>query len=151
MEARNKRLAKELKLLGSSQVKENFQVTSLDFKDKEDVLRVKLFGVENTLYAHEVFELQMRFPSSYPLQSPEVQFLRPAPRHPHIYSNGHICLSILYEGWSPAMRVESILLSILSMLSSASIKEHPDDDKDYVQFAPKSSKATTWTFHDDRA
>ena len=59
MQARNKRLAKELKLLQSSQ---DFEVTNLEFKDKEDVLRVKLYGVEGTLYAHEEFELQFRFP-----------------------------------------------------------------------------------------
>ena len=28
----------------------------------------------------------------------QVIFLHPTPTHPHIYSNGHICLDILYDG-----------------------------------------------------
>ena len=36
-------------------------------------------------------------------------FIPPAPVHPHIYSNGHICLDILYDssngGWSPALTI----------------------------------------------
>jgi len=100
----------------------------------------------------QVFRLQFSFPRDYPIDSPEVIFLPPAPVHPHIYSNGHICLSILYQGgWSPALKVESVCMSILSMLSSAEKKAKPEDNDRYVRTAKKSPKDTSWVFHDSKA
>jgi ubiquitin-protein ligase len=42
--------------------------------------------------------LRFRFPSEYPIESPEVVFIDGSPDHEHIYSNGFICMSILYDG-----------------------------------------------------
>lgn len=58
-----------------------------------------------------------RFPGWFDFSTPQT-----APLHPHIYTNGHICLSILYDEWSPALTIQSVCLSILSMLSSCTTK-----------------------------
>ncbi|RYG65993.1 hypothetical protein EON64_10745, partial [archaeon] len=74
--------------------------------------------------------ISIPYPFSIP-DSPEVTFLPPVPVHSHIYSNGHICLNILGDDWSPALTVRSICLSLLSMLSSATVKCTPPDNAIY--------------------
>lgn len=112
---------------------------------------IQMHGAQGTLYANEVFMLQVDFPENYPMESPEVVFHGVAPVHPHIYSNGHICLDILYDSWSPAMTVGSVCMSILSMLSSCTLKERPTDNEKYVTKAGTwSPKKTRWWFHDDK-
>uniref|UniRef100_A0A3Q2Y5F0 UBC core domain-containing protein n=1 Tax=Hippocampus comes TaxID=109280 RepID=A0A3Q2Y5F0_HIPCM len=72
------------------------------------------------------------------------------PVHPHVYSNGHICLSILTEDWSPALSVQSVCLSIISMLSSCKEKRRPPDNSFYVRTCNKNPKKTKWWYHGER-
>ncbi|MCJ1424412.1 hypothetical protein MMC29_002300 [Sticta canariensis] len=85
----------------------------------------------DSLYYGGYFEAKMKFPKNYPYAPPEFQFRRPL-YHPNIYKDGKLCISILHapgedemsgetaaERWSPAQRVESVLLSIISLLDDA--------------------------------
>ena len=54
---------------------------------------VKLTGAAGTVYEGEIYRLRVRFHADYPSQPPEIVFLRPAPVHEHIYSDGKICLN----------------------------------------------------------
>lgn len=111
---------------------------------------VNLKGAENTLYEGEDFQLMFKFSPKYPFESPVVSFVGTnIPVHPHIYSNGHICLSILTDDWSPALSVQSVCLSIISMLSSCKEKRRPPDNTLYVKTCNKNPKKTKWWYHDD--
>uniref|UniRef100_A0A182LSR8 N-terminal E2 ubiquitin-conjugating enzyme n=1 Tax=Anopheles culicifacies TaxID=139723 RepID=A0A182LSR8_9DIPT len=109
---------------------------------------INIDGVEGTLYEGEHFQLLFKFNNKYPFDSPEVTFIGPnIPIHPHVYSNGHICLSILTDDWSPALSVQSVCLSISSMLSSCREKRRPPDNGIYVKTCNKNPKKTKWWYH----
>lgn len=70
----------------------------------------------------------------------DFKFLKPL-WHPNIYPDGRLCISILHspgedemsgekacERWSPAQRVESVLLSILSLLDDAEVSSPANVD-----------------------
>ncbi len=142
----SKRIAKELqKILETPE--DGLIVTPLTTENWQ----IRFRGASGTLYDGEEFVVNVVFGSEYPIDSPIVTFVPPAPVHPHIYSNGHICLNILGEDWSPALTVRSICLSLLSMLSSATVKCHPLDNDFYVLSRGVNSnpKKTHFAYHDD--
>jgi len=116
-----------------------------------NIWHVSFVGAAGTLYAGESFTLKIEFTDEYPMDSPIVVFLRPhVPEHSHIYSNGHICLNILGDDWSPALTAKNICYSILSMLSSAETKSRPPDDESYSRRHMDSNpKKTNFMYHDD--
>ncbi|CAN8075893.1 unnamed protein product [Agarophyton chilense] len=123
---------------------------SVSETDRVDEWLVTVTGAAGSVYENEKYTLRFVFPSDYPMEAPEVVFLQPTPRHPHVYSNGHICLNVLYDGWSPALTVTSVCLSIVSMLSSATKKGVPPDNDTYIRNCQgRSPKQTRWMFHDD--
>ena len=112
---------------------------------------IKVVGAPKTVYEGEIYRLRVRFHPDYPGQPPEVVFMRPAPVHEHIYSDGKICLNILYNDWEPTMDVKSLCLSLLSMLSSAKKKKRPpDNDSTVVMSQGQKTRNMQWEFHDDK-
>ncbi|KAK4945551.1 Ubiquitin-conjugating enzyme subunit [Elasticomyces elasticus] len=94
----------------------------------------------DSLYYGGYFKAQMNFPKDYPYKPPDFRFLKPL-WHPNIYPDGRLCISILHapgedmmsgesagERWSPAQRVESVLISILSLLDDAEISSPANVD-----------------------
>jgi ubiquitin-conjugating enzyme E2 W len=138
-----RRLAKEIKQL---QGKPPDGISLLSADDMRRWL-VCLCGAPDTLYEGETFTLQFVFGDDYPMGAPEVTFVgESTPVHTHIYSNGHICLSLLADDWSPALTVSSLSVSIQSMLSSATAKKLPKDNSSYVKrYSGSSPKDTKWS------
>ncbi|KAJ6445695.1 ubiquitin conjugating enzyme [Purpureocillium lavendulum] len=113
-----------------------------------DVRNVKalIVGPHETPYEFGFFEFAIRFNKEYPSKAPNVQCVTTngglCRFNPNIYANGKICLSILGtwrgergEEWSSAQGLESILLSIQSLMSSNPYENEPgfedaNDDSD---------------------
>jgi ubiquitin-conjugating enzyme E2 C len=74
-----------------------------------------LTGAEGTVYAGLTYKLSLSFPSDYPYTAPTIKFVTPC-FHPNVDNHGNICLDILKEKWSAAYSVETILVSLRSLL-----------------------------------
>ncbi len=94
------------------------------------------------------FRARMKFPKDYPEMPPDLRFVSPF-WHPNVYEDGRVCISILHkpgddeygyesasERWLPVHTVESILVSVISMITSPNLespanveaaKEYRDD------------------------
>jgi len=148
-----RRLQKELKGL---QEAPPVGISLASFGDGQSITEggwiLDMVGAEGSLYSEERFQLRFTFTDTYPMEAPIVVFVGTAPVHEHIYSNGHICLNVLTDDWSPALTVEAVCLSIQSMLSSATVEQkvRPKDDTRYTRLKGIGSpKDTKWAFHDD--
>ena len=89
------------------------------------------------------------------MQAPEVVFVQdsthPIPWHPHVYSNGIICLDLLdRQGWSPVHNVESVCVSLQSMLTSNTKKERPPGDEHFVRYNTQRPRDINFVFHDNK-
>ena len=72
------------------------------------------------------------------------------PLHPHVYSNGIICLDLLAsQGWSPVHNVESVCMSLQSMLTGNHKAERPPGDEDFVKRNRQAPRDISFWFHDN--
>ena len=110
---------------------------------------VTMQGVKGTIFEGETFKLQLNFPKEYPAKPPSVFFQKPCPKHMHVYTNGDICLNLLGKDWRPTMTAEGLIVSILSMLSSAKEKAIPQDNALHADAQP-GEQQNGWIYHDDR-
>jgi len=93
-----------------------------------------------SLYYGAYLKAELKMPKNYPMLPPEFRFIRPL-FHPNIYKDGRLCISILHrpghdemsgelasERWSPAQRIFTVLISILSLLDDAEVSSAANVD-----------------------
>eukprot|EP00924_Labyrinthula_sp_SR-Ha-C_P010655 maker-scaffold_49-snap-gene-0.4-mRNA-1 protein AED:0.23 eAED:0.23 QI:362/1/1/1/1/1/4/92/168 len=98
--------------------------------DNLNCWEVLITGPTGSLLEGGFFKALLTFPETYPMQPPEMVF-QTEMFHPNIYPDGKVCISILHapgedamnqqekseERWRPILGAESILVSVLSMLT----------------------------------
>lgn len=72
-------------------------------------------GPDDTPYSGLTFKLSFEFPSNYPYAPPTVLFRTPI-YHPNVDFSGRICLDILKDKWTAAYNIQTVLLSLQSLL-----------------------------------
>ena len=91
--------------------------------------RITIRGPPDSLYQNGYLPAELNFPDDFPNSPPSMRFLCPM-FHPNIGTNGEVCISILHqpgkdifeyekesERWLPIHTVESIVISVISMLN----------------------------------
>ncbi|KAJ4297096.1 hypothetical protein N0V88_004013 [Collariella sp. IMI 366227] len=146
-----KRLSKELAKISNS-LPPGIELVSAENLE-EWLLDIRVLD-DNPLYKDQTYRLKFRFGPSYPIEPPEVVFVnvqdRPIPMHPHIYSNGIICLDLLGpQGWSPVQNVESVCMSLQSMLTGNTKDERPPGDEEFVRSNRLPPKDIEFYYHDN--
>eukprot|EP00612_Vaucheria_litorea_P001904 CAMPEP_0171455412 /NCGR_PEP_ID=MMETSP0945-20130129/2317_1 /TAXON_ID=109269 /ORGANISM="Vaucheria litorea, Strain CCMP2940" /LENGTH=167 /DNA_ID=CAMNT_0011980647 /DNA_START=141 /DNA_END=644 /DNA_ORIENTATION=- len=89
-----------------------------------------IVGPPDTLFEEGLFKATLEFPRDFPNNPPTMTFVSEM-WHPNVYEDGRVCISILHppgedkyndqetaeERWRPILGVESIIMSVISMLS----------------------------------
>ncbi|KFY89493.1 hypothetical protein V500_05635 [Pseudogymnoascus sp. VKM F-4518 (FW-2643)] len=99
-------------------------------------VRAIIIGPPDTPYEFGFFEFAVRFGKDYPAKAPSINATTTnggrCRFNPNIYAQGKVCLSILGtwrgergEEWSSAQGLESILISIQSLMSSNPYENEP--------------------------
>ena len=131
-----KRLQSELKQLIQEP---NYFFSVFPVNDNFYKWDVLLIGPPDTIFDGAIIKAEINFPEDYPNSPPKFKFITNL-YHPNIYPDGKVCISILNEGvdqfeyesiserWNPSHSVNSILMSILSMLSAPNFESPANID-----------------------
>ncbi|KAF1808955.1 UBC-like protein [Eremomyces bilateralis CBS 781.70] len=115
-------------------------------------IRALIIGPPDTPYEFGFFEFSVKFGREYPTKSPAVNSLTTnggrTRFNPNIYAGGKVCLSILGtwrgergEEWSSAQGLESILISIQSLMSGNPYENEPGFENSNTDYDKKNQQA----------
>ena len=100
--------------------KEKFQDFSMKQVSEDDpyVWNATILGPNGSDYESCKYLLSITYPNEFPFAPPIIKFISPI-LHPNVSENGDICLNILkkeQDGWSPALPITKVLLSLQNLL-----------------------------------
>lgn len=104
---------------------EGIMVNMID--DQVTKWKAYIKGPDDSPFSEGIYEINMFFPQDYPFRAPNLKFITKV-FHPNISSSGEICLDILKSQWSPALKVDKLLMSIRSLLSEPNPNDPLDGD-----------------------
>lgn len=115
--------------------------------DNMRYLKISLEGPNDSPYQGGMFHLEMYLNEEYPMAPPKVRFLTRI-YHPNIDKIGRICLDILKDKWSPALQIQSVLMSLQVLMGNPNIDD-PLDEQVAAHWKSKRSdaekQAKEWT------
>jgi ubiquitin-protein ligase len=100
-------------------------------------INAMIIGPGGTPYENGFYFFILKFPNDYPYSPPSVKYITQDDNirfNPNLYVNGKVCLSILGTwagpGWSSCLTLNSVLLSIQSLLNENPIHNEPGFEKE---------------------
>lgn len=117
----DRRLNMELKKLQEEETKkkekgETPEMVAMIVNENMRHWLVVVEGSPDTPFQKGKFILDVQFTDSYPYQPPRVYF-RSKMFHPNVGTSGNICVDILNSNWSPALKTEHLIRSIVSLMN----------------------------------
>eukprot|EP01065_Artemidia_motanka_P038072 TRINITY_DN46942_c0_g1_i1.p1 TRINITY_DN46942_c0_g1~~TRINITY_DN46942_c0_g1_i1.p1 ORF type:complete len:355 (+),score=48.85 TRINITY_DN46942_c0_g1_i1:83-1066(+) len=136
-------LIRECKAVGRMRARGELPV-GIDVAPKGDDLfdwAACIRGPAGTPYEGGTWNLDIQFPSDYPMVPPKIRFITPI-YHPNVNPDGRICLDVtggytgrdFREAWSAALTIDKVLLQIMVMMGT------PNFDDPWVPMTPEEWK-----------
>ena len=113
--------------------------------DETDMLKVYalIIGPSDTPYYGGFYFFKFNYPYDYPYAPPKVTYMTNDGHtrfNPNLYKCGKVCVSILNtwsgDKWSSCQTINSILLTLCSLLNNSPLENEPGQTKESKDFIP---------------
>lgn len=113
--------------------------------DEEDILKgyAMIVGPEDTQYFGGYYFFEFSYPTDYPFSPPKVKYMTNdgiTRFNPNLYKCGKVCVSILNtwsgDKWSACQTINSVLLTLCSLLNNTPLLNEPGVTKLHKDYAP---------------
>jgi ubiquitin-protein ligase len=137
-----RRLLKDIKQIINNPLTDNGIYYS---HDEVDMLKgyAMIIGPADTPYFGGFYFFKFQYPCDYPFSPPKVTYMTNnglTRFNPNLYKCGKVCVSILNtwsgDKWSSCQTVNSVLLTLCSLLNNAPLENEPHQNKQSPDFIP---------------